>query len=317
MRWARAGGVLAALLATACTATTAETDGAAVSSTTAPAPQLEAAAPYVPLPGEPASEVKQLAADVVQALGTYSEGEGTVEAAQGRLEPLAAEPAVAAGAGPLLRTGAAATDIIYPQLGGLTDTEASIMLVTRQRTLDGANEESITRTIDVRLSLGTTGWSVTELASTGGTPVEAPAALSPAAEAVLVNPGLELPDSARWDIQAGTVEDRVLELLDRLGREQSISVTVLATGHPTNVFGTDSVSNHTAGRGVDIWAVDGVPVVDQRLDGGPLYALVARLLGEGSITELGSPWDLDGPGAGASFTNTVHQDHLHLAFDGP
>ena len=49
---------------------------------------------------------------------------------------------------------------------------------------------------------------------------------------------------------------------------------------------------------------------------GPLHQLVEELLARGAVTELGSPWDLDGVGSGASFTNVVHQDHLHLAFDG-
>ena len=65
---------------------------------------------------------------------------------------------------------------------------------------------------------------------------------------------------------------------------------------------------------MDIWAVDGLPVVAQRVTGSVVRGLVQELMTLG-VTEIGSPWDLDGPG-GASFTNVVHQDHLHVAFDG-
>ena len=105
--------------------------------------------------------------------------------------------------------------------------------------------------------------------------------------------------------------DAVLDAMLLLARDHSFSVTVLATGHPSEVFETPSVSNHTEGRGVDIWAVDGVPVVAQRTDGSVVEVMVRELLGAG-VTEIGSPWDIDGPG-GPSFTNVVHQDHLHVA----
>lgn len=74
------------------------------------------------------------------------------------------------------------------------------------------------------------------------------------------------------------------------------------------------MSNHTEGRGADIWAIDGQPVVSLRDPTGPIPGLVQGLVNVGA-TEVGSPFDIDGPG-GASFTNEVHQDHLHVAFDG-
>lgn len=154
---------------------------------------------------------------------------------------------------------------------------------------------------------------VTELASLGGEAPATPTPLSGSADSVLSNPGIDLPDSARWDIESGAIDARVLDLLAELARDHRLSVTVLATGHPNNVFASRRVSNHTVGRAVDIWAIDGRPVVEQRQPDGALAALARSLLARG-VTELGGPWDLDGPG-GASFANTVHQDHLHLGFD--
>lgn len=272
---------------------------------------------YRPATGEPAPEVKQAAADVVQVLATYGRSPTPAEDARRRLAGLPVTGDLVAGAAPLLADDTdAAGDVVYPQLGGLTATTASVMVVLRQRRRPAAagTDSAVTRTIDVRLTRPPGGaWVVSALASVGGEPPGVTAPLAAPAEEVLANPNVELPDSARWDIQAGRVDGRVVELLAELGRSHRLGVTVLATGHPHNVFASRSVSNHTVGRAVDIWAVDGRPVVDQRPLDGPLAALARSLLARG-VTELGGPWDLDGPG-GASFANTVHQDHLHLAFD--
>ena len=273
----------AMFLATACSVGSATSREPAKAATTTTRTRLPVPDRYQPLPGEPVPDVKQLAADALQTLGTYPAGQGTAAAASERL-------------------------------GGLTSTDASVMVVLRQRVLAGGAARAVTRTVDVRLTRDASGWLVREVASMGGDPVE-PVAPSAAAQAVLANQAIELPDSARWDVEAGRIDDRVLQVLVGLAGKHTVAVTVLATGHPHNVFASESVSNHTAGRGVDIWAVDSVPVVSQRDPSGALRALVAELLADG-VTELGSPWDLDGPGVGASFTNTVHQDHLHLAFDG-
>lgn len=288
--------------------------GTSTSESTTTTVVLGPAAPYRPLPGEPVPDLKQMAADALQAIATYDVGGGTVDGAVGRLAGKPVRLDVTAAVGPfLVEAASSALDIVYPQLGGLTDSAASMMVVVRHRTLVGAEERAVTRTVDVRLERGTDGWTVSELASTGGDAVPA-VAVSAAGEAVLANPNLDLPDSARWDIQAGRISDQILDALNRLAGDRRLSVTVLATGHPHNVFGAESVSNHTAGRGVDVWAIDGVPVIDQRTVGSPAYELVEGAIADG-LTEVGSPWDLDGPGTGASFTNTVHQDHVHLAYD--
>jgi hypothetical protein len=288
--------------------------------TTAPSPsvkvELSAPLPYVPLAGEPVPEIKQLAADVLQAIGTYKKGQGTVQGATARLAGRAA-PAVAQSTERLLLPDAAsAVDIVYPQLSGLTSAEAGIMAVFRHRILENGDERSVTRAADLRFQRTSAGWIVSAIDSVGGEPPPAPARpLTQAAQAVLDSDRINLPDSARWAIENGVVDDRVLEVLLRVGEQHTVDVTVFASAHPRNVFASESVSNHTVGRAVDIWAVDGKEVVAQREQGGPLYQLVQMLMTYG-ITELGSPWDLDGAGTGASFTNTVHLDHLHLAFDG-
>lgn len=280
---------------------------------TIPKLTLAPSQPYVPLPGEPVPEVKQLAADVLQAIGNYAVGEGTVAGATSRLAARAA-PTVAQGVTPLLvPTADSAVDIIYPQVSGVTKTEVGIIAVFRQRFLEDQKERSVTRAADLRFQKTPTGWIVSEIASLGGQPrQEKP--VSAMAEAVLGNDRIKLPEPARWDLQAGGIDERLLKVLLDLARERTVDVAVFSGGHPRNVFGTNKVSNHTVGRAVDIWAVDGVPVISQRDKAGPLYSLVGSLLAQG-VTELGSPWDFDGGAADASFTNIVHEDHLHIGFD--
>lgn len=269
--------------------------------------------PYQLVPGEPVPEVKALAVRVLEALGNYDAGSGLPGAAA-RLAGLAVAPAVPAQAGSLLHPSAASRlEVVYPQLGGFTEEAAAIMVVVRHSLFEGGEETTAVRTVDVRLEHSPSGWSVVSLGSVGGEPPAAPAT-TPAGAAVLANPNIELPDSARWDIESGRIGDQILLLLDQLGRDRRLAVTVLATGHPREVFGSASVSNHTEGRGVDIWAVDDIPVISDRAEGGVVQSLVTDALAAGA-TEVGSPWDLDGPGRGASFTNLVHEDHVHVAFD--
>src|SRR3546814_10425175 len=111
-----------------------------------------------------------MAADALQASAIYEVGGGTVEAVTRRLAGQPVRLDVAAAVAPFLVENASSElDIVYPQLGGLTDSAAS-MVVVRHRTLVGDEERTVTRTVDVRLEQGADGWTVRELTSTGGEP---------------------------------------------------------------------------------------------------------------------------------------------------
>lgn len=281
--------------------------------TTTTAPTLEPAVAYEAPANEVEPALKTAAARALQAIFSYPPGEGTVMAAKRRLAGLPVLETLADKAAPLLDGEAwAESDIVYPQLGGLTATQASVMTVVRLRLDRGRGETSVVRTFDVRLEKRSDVWTVVDLPSLGGDPVEAPAELSPSARRVLDHRQIELPDTARWDIYSGRIADRLLDTLAGIADATPVAVTVLSTGHPIEVFGSNHTSNHIPGRGVDLWRV-GAPVIDQRAVDSPLRGHVDRLLGEG-VTELGAPFDVDGP-RGANFANVVHQDHLHVAFD--
>lgn len=311
----------AALLAGACDSpgggTSKDADAATSSTTILPttttAPALARAEPYVAPTNEIEPALKTAAARALQAIFSYKPGEGTVAAAKQRLEGLPAVATIADKAAPLLdREARVEADIVYPQLGGLTPTAASVMTVVRLRLDRGITRSDVVRTMDVRLEKRGEVWTVVDLASLGGDPVEEPATLSDAARRVLDHDQIEMADTARWDIYSGRIADRLLDTLATIADGAPVGVTVLSTGHPIEVFGSTHTSNHIPGRGVDLWRV-GAPIIDQRNAEGPLRPLVDRLLSEG-VTELGAPFDVDGP-RGSNFANVVHQDHLHVAFD--
>lgn len=290
-------------------------------------PALAPAQRYVPLPQEPLPQCKQVAADFVSALTTRTRGQqppdviGAVTAFTGA--GFQGEQALGLAA-PLFVEPVTAGDIVYPQFAGLVPLaagarRAAIMVVVRQRGLTPAGTTTQTvRVCDVRLEVQQGSWRVVELASIGGEPVDRPADLDPRAARVLDDKRIELPDTARWDVHAGRISLDLLDLLAVAAASAPVAVTVLRSGHPPNVFATTRISNHTQGKAVDVWRIDGQPVVVTGAAAGSAGALLAAAAADRRLRQAGSPEgsDLDGPGR-RSFTDLVHSDHLHLAVGGP
>ena len=95
-------------------------------------------------------------------------------------------------------------------------------------------------------------------------PGAAPARLSRAQRAVLASDRIELPPAARRDVRSGLVSGTVLTAMLAASREFRFGVSVLRSGHPVNVFGTDRPSDHPQGRAFDTWSIRGRAVVDAR-----------------------------------------------------
>lgn len=310
--------IVGAVVLAACTTSTAgdpaavprsTTTSTAIASTTAPA---EPVSQWKPGTGEPAVAVKLAASRAVEILGNFSDGGGGLAAGESRLRVAGLEPGFALSASrALLGDGRGRVMVVYPQLAGLTATEAAVMVVADVRPRTGTRSTPVRRTLDVRVAKRAAGWVATALASDGGEPPSAGAA-SADARRVLDDRRVGLTDTARWDLEAGRVDDRVVRLLNALSARWRLDVSVFSSGHPVNVFDTERMSNHTAGRAVDIWAVDGQPVAIAQ--SAPVLREIVQAALDGGATEIGAPFDLDGPG-GLVFTNVVHQDHLHFAFD--
>jgi hypothetical protein len=274
---------------------------------------------------------KTTAARFLEALLTYATAEPPVAGLQRALAlaaPDADRAEFARRAAPVLVDDAQSTaQVVYPQLGGLVPlgggaTYAVVMVVLRHRLLtsDGERREA-TRTVDVRLRVVEGKWAVEGLGSVGGDPVPRPKGVPASLRRVLEDARIDLPDSARWDLHSGKVDGRVVGVMADLAARSPYSVTVLRTGHPESVvdgFG-DRSSNHFLGRAVDVWALDGTPVVQQRGQrDSAAFDLLEQVITAGPADEVGVPdgWDLDGP-VRRLFNNAVHDDHFHLGFRRP
>jgi hypothetical protein len=125
------------------------------------------------------------------------------------------------------------------------------------------------------------------------------------------NANVILTANARYDIESGVVDRRLVALLDALASRWEIGISVFKTGH-SMYTASGSVSLHYSGRAADIYAVAGTPVTVSNYDARALVEWVNSLSGPGRPSEIGSPFRVQGPGA---WTDDAHDDHVHIGFD--
>lgn len=279
--------------------------------------RLPATTPWVPGPGEVSPEVKARAVAVVEALGAWPPGGGGPAAAQARAAALGVAAAVADEAGPLVpEADAAAVQVVYAQYGGILATSASVLIPCRQWTQDvhGAVTEGGT-TVDVRLAAGSdpsAPWAVTELRPADPGPPAA--SLSAVVSRVLAEPRIDLPPAAAADFRSGQVHDSVADALLALAGTYEIRVSVVRSGHPIDVFGTTRPSDHPLGRAVDVWSIDGHPVVDPATPRALVEGFMRAAAAAGSYN-VGGPYQPSGGGTpNQFFTDRTHHDHVHMGF---
>jgi hypothetical protein len=262
-------------------------------------------------PNETHPNAKRLASQIAMALTNYT-AEETVADIAARLEALGSPNATELATTFHFPGSWSQGRVLYPQLGGLGEEAASVMVVTEQMVGAPEGVRVFIRTLDVRLALDHGAWRFSGLASSGGTTVSSPGPIPQIALTVLNDPRIEMPDSARWDILSGAISPDLLAVMARLAERTPYGVTTLSQGHPFEVFGTDRQSDHTRGRAVDIYRLDQTLVIDDRAEGSFTHQIVKWLYDQPEIRQIGSPWRLEGP-RGRSFTDRLHQDHLHVA----
>ena len=129
---------------------------------------------------------------------------------------------------------------------------------------------------------------------------------------LLRNPRVSLTPYARADLEAGVVDSRLVSLLSWLAERHSFTVSVFKTGH-SKYTRSGSISLHYLGRGADIFIVDGGPVSATNVHARETVLEMASLEGEIRPDELGHPFGAIGfPGG---FTDSDHDDHIHVGFD--
>ena len=131
--------------------------------------------------------------------------------------------------------------------------------------------------------------------------------------ALLSQPNLVLTAEARGDLAAGIVDARLVRMLAALSSKHRIAVSVIKTGHDMFVAGTDRVSHHYYGRGVDIYAVDAADVTSTNNAALQMSLAILTSPPELRPDEFGSPWSELSTFPGA-FSDAGHQGHLHLGW---
>ncbi len=273
---------------------------------------LPAATPWTANPGELQPDVKRRATDLIQALAAWPAGQQGANAARGRVAALGLDPDLVSQAGPLLADASAreaVVGVIDAQYGGLLSSSASVLVVFHQwiRGADGAVRAGGS-TVDVRLVQASPRWRVTELhPAQPGPPAASLAAPGPA---VLASDRVHLPPAARADISSGAVHTSVLRALATLSERHVLDVSVVRSGHPIFVFGTDRRSDHPRGRAVDVWAIDGQRVVDPQTPHDLVDTFMRDAAALGAYN-IGGPRQLAGR---QFFSDDTHHDHVHLGF---
>jgi len=202
-----------------------------------------------------------------------------------------------------------ALQVVDAQYGGLLTDAASVLVVTRSWRRGDRHVVADGHTFDVRLSRTAAGWHVTAIhPSHPGPPAATP---SSAARRVLADARLALPPAAQLDVRSRHVHESVLEAMLQLATTYRIHVSVVRSGHPVFVFGTDRRSDHPQGRAFDIWAIDGHPVVSADTPRALVEAYMHAAAATGSYN-VGGPYLLGA--APQWFSDATHHDHVHAGF---
>ncbi|MFI6829590.1 hypothetical protein ACIBG5_21030 [Kribbella sp. NPDC050241] len=225
----------------------------------------------------------------------------------GEIHPEVKRAAVAAVV-KLLSRPRAAVDVIDAQYGGILSDSASVLVPCRVYTIAGGRVVTSGTTVDVRLSRSGGSWRVT--ATHPAQPGAATSRLSSVARKVLASERIALPPASAADIRSGQVHDSVLTTMLELAKTYRIGISVIRSGHPINVFGTNRPSDHPRGRAFDTWQINGHAVVAPGTSRSLItsYMRAAESLGSYNV---GGPYQLSGA---AFFSDQTHHDHVHAGF---
>ncbi|MEY9945274.1 hypothetical protein ABH937_002350 [Kitasatospora sp. GAS1066B] len=298
-------------------ATPAATRSASASAASTGPGSLPATTAWVPGPGEIQPDVKLRAVQLIEALGSWPPGGSGAAAAGARVAALGGvDTALVSQAGPLLPTAdQAALQVIDAQYGGILADSASVLVVCDQWTAASPTGPVTAggTTVDVRLSAAAPRWTVTALHPAA--PGAAAGSLSAAASSVLADSRIELPPAALADVRSGSVHDSVLQAMLTLARTYSMSVSVVRSGHPLDVFGTTRPSDHPLGRAFDVWRINGRTVVDPTTPQDLVDGFMRAAAAAGSYN-VGGPRQLSGGTTpNQFFTDDTHHDHVHVGFN--
>ena len=286
------------------------------STTTTPAAAPLPASAVWPLPPNDVEPMpKERAVRLVESLTAWGAGQSGAGPAAARAQAVGltadvAGAVVAAAASFLGSAPEATSRVISAQFGGLTSDQASILVTYEQWTRDPKGQPVRGGSAaDVRLDRRGSTWVVTALnAAAPGAAGSDPSRLM---TAILGSQRIHLPPSAAADIAAGNLMPKPMQALLDLAGSFEIDVSIVHSAHPTNVFDTNRVSDHTRKRAVDVWAVNGQPVVATSTPTAIVDGFMRAAVDLGAYN-VGGPRQLSGA---AYFSDRTHSDHVHLGFN--
>jgi hypothetical protein len=202
-----------------------------------------------------------------------------------------------------------ATQVIDAQYGGILTDTASVLVVCRSWRRRGEHITEGGATYDVRLSRTGERWRVTAIHPSQ--PGAAARTLPTAARDVLKNNRIALPPAARADVESGKVHVSVLHAMLGLAETYEIGVSVVRSGHPIHVFGSDRLSDHPRGRAFDTWQINGHAVIDPSTSRRLVIGFMEAAASAGSYN-VGGPYLLGS--APQYFSDNTHHDHVHAGF---
>jgi hypothetical protein len=170
------------------------------------------------------------------------------------------------------------------------------------------------------------GWYVNEVLAkaaqyrgnrrTAGTSIAGPELDSRALRGVLGSDRITLTPMQRSDLRSGEIDERIVATLAWIASRHSVVITALKSDHPY-LTRNGTVSNHSAGRAMDIGTVDREICRGTRTGRcAQLVRELAAVRGPLRSTELIYCWDPDGPADPRGFARADHCDHIHVGFDG-
>ena len=132
---------------------------------------------------------------------------------------------------------------------------------------------------------------------------------------VLANPGIDIYECGRQDIQTGQIDRRVLatlEFLEVSGLKPTVSA--LKCGH-SDLATESSVSAHSTGNSVDISRINGTPIRGHQGAGSITDATIRKLLTlQGSMKPHQIISLMSYPGTDNTLAMADHYNHIHIAF---
>ncbi len=131
-----------------------------------------------------------------------------------------------------------------------------------------------------------------------------------AGQALLHNDNVVLDPASIADLRAGLIDPRIVAVLSTLSRVHTITVSGMRSGYG-RFTSSGRISSHQFGRGVDITAIDGMPVDASNMAARAVVAGLQELDPSIRPDEVGTPWAISGPGY---YTDASHQAHVHIGF---